>query len=440
MLESETAMHTATGRMAIEAIISQTDELEAMRSAIDEAYATIEFEPDGTIIRANKAFLEVVGYRLDQIVGRHHQMFVAPADADSPSYKEFWKQLGNGQPQSGEFKRLGKNGSIIWLQASYMPLRDSRGRVFKVVKNAADITATKLQGFITEAKLAAIAKSQAIIEFDMKGNVLEANQLFLNTVGYNLSEIINHHHRMFVHPDERNTDSYRDFWNRLRSGESFSGEFRRVGKRGNDIWIFGSYNPIVDDTKQPFRVIKICSDVTQQVQLRERLNQAGDAVAVSSEQMVATIHEISHNVHQTASIASETVEDAKATENVIAQLESSSLVIEKVVETIRTLANQTNLLALNATIEAARAGEAGKSFAVVASEVKGLARDTAEATKGIEKSVATIRENIVGVVTSSAKISSSVSNVSQMMDAIAAAVEEQSVTMASLSETAKSLR
>lgn len=414
-------------------------DLQAQLNAIESAFAVIRFDPSGNIVHANDQFLSAVGYSATEIVGKHHRMFVPSDVASSKEYVNFWEQLACGTAQCGQFRRVGKSGKTIWLQASYMPVLNADYEVVNVLKIAADITAQKREELIAEAKLAAISRAQAVIEFTHEGTILGANDNFLTAMGYKLNEIVGKHHSMFVTPEERQSVEYQEFWQQLRMGKTMSGEFCRVSKSNRHVWIQAHYNPILDESQQTFRVIKLCADITSQVELRSQLERIGEDVAASSEQMVATIKEISHNVHDTARIAGDTVKHASESQSAIEELERCNSLIENVVDLIQTLSEQTNLLALNATIEAARAGASGKSFAVVAGEVKNLSRRTAEATKTIESSVRAIRESVSCVSRSSDDISRSASQVSVMMDTIAAAVEEQTVTMSCISDTASGL-
>ncbi len=243
-------------------LFSRPDESLAKLDALDKSQAVIEFNMDGTIVTANKNFLSALGYTLDEIKGKHHRMFVDPEDAKSPSYQAFWDKLRSGQYDAGEYKRIGKGGKEVWIQASYNPILDKNGKPIKVVKFATDITAAKLKNADYEGQLGAISKSQAVIEFNMDGTIITANKNFLSALGYTLDEIQGKHHRMFVTPDESSAPAYQAFWDRLRSGHYDAGEYKRIGKGGKEIWIQASYNPIFDMNGKPFKVVKYATDIT----------------------------------------------------------------------------------------------------------------------------------------------------------------------------------
>lgn len=232
--------------------------------AISRSQAVIEFSPDGTILYANQNFLDAVGYKLDEIRGQHHSMFVDHAYASSGEYREFWTKLKRGEFCAGEFRRVGNGGREIWIQATYNPIIDDGGRTLKVVKFATDVSEQKQQYANYRGQIEAIGRSQAVIEFDLNGTILSANDNFLDTVGYAIEDIRGRHHSMFVDRDTANGDEYRDFWGKLKRGEYVAGEFRRVGNGGREVWIRASYNPIFDLNGKPFKVVKFASDVTRQ--------------------------------------------------------------------------------------------------------------------------------------------------------------------------------
>jgi methyl-accepting chemotaxis protein len=238
--------------------------MEAELSALSRSQAMISFDPQGRILDANENFCKTLGYTLEDIRGQHHSMFVEPAYRDSPEYRAFWERLAAGRFDAGQYKRIGKGGREVWIQASYNPVVDADGRVHKVIKIATDITADMLRRADLEGQIAAISKAQAVIEFDLKGHILHANENFLATTGYALDEIQGQHHAMFVEPAYRESIEYREFWNRLGRGNFDAGQYRRVGKGGREIWIQATYNPIYDMNGKPFKVVKYAVDVTGQ--------------------------------------------------------------------------------------------------------------------------------------------------------------------------------
>src|SRR6202789_1824773 len=196
----------------------------------------------------------------------------------------FWEKLGRGEYDAGQYKRVGKGGREIWIQASYNPIMDMNGKPFKVVKYATDITEQKLRAADYEGQLAAISKAQAVIEFDVSGKVLNANANFLAAIGYTLDEIRGQHHGLFVDPVYRSSPEYRVFWEKLGRGEYDAGQYKRVGKGGREVWIQASYNPIMDMNGKPFKVVKYATDVTEQ-KLRAA-DYEGQLAAISKAQAV----------------------------------------------------------------------------------------------------------------------------------------------------------
>lgn len=407
--------------------------------AISHCFATIEFRPDGTITDANDLFLQLTGYQLAEIVGQHHRIFMDAEEQNSQAYRHFWEKLSSGQPISDIFRRQNKSGQEIWIRGSYMPVRDEAGNVIKIVKVALDITQdTQLRGR-AEGQLQAIGRAQAVIEFEPDGTILDANDNFLHVTGYTIDEVRGRHHRMFVDPSEQQSESYRQFWAELAAGKYHSAQFARVRKDGRTIWIQATYNPIFDGSGRVTRVVKYATDITTQVEMRQRASEVGQAVAASTTEMNATISEISQSVHDAAGRATNMQSSAADSKTAATVLDEKRQSIVRVVDVIQQLADQTKLLALNATIESARAGEAGRGFAVVANEVKQLAAETATATENIRRTVEEIQASIAGVVRSTDTIHDESTEVSHHLTTIASAIEEQSVTMNELCQTAHQL-
>lgn len=239
-------------------------ELDSQIEAIKKAQAVIEFSMDGTILNANENFLANMGYSLAEIKGQHHRMFLEKDYSFSEDYKQFWAKLNRGEYQTAEYKRIGKGGKEIWLQATYNPILDLTGKPFKVIKFATVVTEQKLKNLEYEGQIAAINKAQAVIEFNMDGTVLTANENFLQNMGYTLGEIQGKHHRVFLENDTASKEDYRKFWESLNRGEFQSGEYKRIGKGAKQLWLQATYNPILDLSGKPFKVIKFATIVTEQ--------------------------------------------------------------------------------------------------------------------------------------------------------------------------------
>jgi len=407
-------------------------------AAISRAQAVIEFNLDGTIITANENFLNALGYSLGEIQGKHHSMFVEPAVRDSAAYREFWAKLNRGEYDAAEFKRIGKGGKEVWILASYNPILDEKGKPFKVVKFATNVTEQKLRTADLSGQIAAIGKSQAVIEFNMDGSILNANDNFLRTLGYSLTEIKGRRHSMFVESAERDSAAYREFWAALNRGEYQAAEYKRIGKGGKEVWIQASYNPILDMNGKPFKVVKYATDITQQVVARmknEHVRGMMDSVASGAEELNASVREISEAMTKSKDTALDAVGRVEAADREAQRLSAAADSMSGIVELIGSITGQINLLALNATIESARAGEAGRGFAVVASEVKSLANQAKQATDRIGQEIASLNGISGDVVTALTEIKHAIQNVSQYVTSTAAAVEEQSTVTNEMSSS-----
>ncbi len=497
----------------------------AVLNAVSRSQAVIEFDLAGNILSANENFCEALGYRLDEIVGRHHSMFVEPEEAKSADYRAFWARLGKGEFDRRQYKRIGKGGREVWIEASYNPVFKG-ATPYKVVKFATVITETKLKSAEDAGKLDALSRAQATIEFTPDGHILTANENFLKTLGYTLDEIRGRHHAMFCDPHYAASAEYKEFWRKLGAGQFAADEFTRIGKGGREVFIQASYNPIFDMNGKVFKVVKFASDVSERVRavnelavglqamaegdldqtidkpfiaaletLRTdynasigRLRSAMRAIARNATQIASGTREISaasddlarrsesqaSSVEETAAAVTEistTVSDSarraadagrlvddttksaqestdvvKQTVEAMSRIEHSSTQIAGIVSVIDDIAFQTNLLALNAGVEAARAGEAGKGFAVVAHEVRELAQRSASAAKEIKAlirdSETSVRDGVTLVGKTGAALEAIAARVLQVHDnvsGIVVAAREQSQALGQINEAVMSM-
>lgn len=431
---------TGVVKFAADITAAKTQSLEdaGKLAAIGRAQAVIEFAMDGTVLTVNDNFLAAMEYSLGEIKGKHHSMFVEPSVRESSDYREFWARLNRGEYFPGEFKRIGKGGKEVWILASYNPILDARGKPFKVVKYATDVTAQKLKNADFSGQIDAIRKSQAVIEFSIDGTVLDANDNFLHALGYSLGEIKGRHHSMFIDPAERESAAYRAFWAALGRGDYQAGEYKRIGKGGREVWIQASYNPILDLNGRPFKVVKYAADTTRQVLTRlgnERVRAMMESVAAGAEELNASVREISEAMTKSRQTAMNAVGEVDAADSQANQLNDAAQAMSGIVELINHITGQINLLALNATIESARAGEAGRGFAVVAAEVKNLANQAKQATDKIGTEISNLTSVSGDVVGALGKIKSAIQNVSEYVSSTAAAVEEQSTVTSEMSSS-----
>ncbi len=396
--------------------------------AIGRSQAVIHFRMDGTIIDANEHFCQMMGYHLEEIRGKHHSMFVDPDHAKSEEYKIFWDRLNKGEYYVDEFQQFGKNNKEVWINASYNPILDRKGQPFKVVKYATDVTDQKLAAADAKGQIHAIRKAQAVIEFTPEGIILDANDNFLEVMGYTLEEIKGHHHRMFVEAEYAESEEYGEFWENLAAGQALATVFKRLRKDKSEIWIQASYNPIFDASGRVHKIVKYASDLSSIMEIASIADQAKaglQGVAAAVEEMSASIGEISRNMTMSKDAALDITGQSDQSSVAAEHLTGSMKEMGNVAQLINDIAGQVNLLALNATIEAVRAGEAGKGFAVVAAEIKNLASQTTNATEEIAGQIKKVQDLADEVASNIQTILNSTTKVNQSVTDVAGAIEQQ---------------
>lgn len=364
---------------------NKLSELQWQLDSINRNVAEIRFRPDGSVIYASNIFLEMLGYKLEEIAGQHHRIFCEKNYASTADYSRFWQKLADGHPQSGLFRRLRKDGNLILIEATYIPVQNQDGKVIEIIKIGSDVTLRENELLSLRAVHAAISRSMAEIEFTPNGDILHANENFLRAMGYRLSDIKGRHHRMFCFDNfyQENTN----FWQSLKGGTFLSGQFERKTASGETIYLEATYNPVVDEAGQVVKVLKFATDVSSQKHKADEIRQAAELSFTTAEETSQISVRGMESLASSIELSQSTLNLINGAVILITQLNAQAKDIEKIVTTIQGVAEQTNLLALNAAIEAARAGEMGRGFAVVADEVRQLAARTSSATVEIQNVV-----------------------------------------------------
>jgi len=398
------------------------DQQARLLEAIDRSMAAIEFDLNGIVLSVNDNFLKTMRYRAENVIGKEHRLLCPPEEGQSAEHTQLWSRLRAGNVVSSTFRRIAGDGQVVWLEASYNPIKDATGNVVKVVKYAMDVTQKVQSESEAKAKLAAIDRAMGVIEFDLQGQVLSANSNLLQLFGYSAAELIGKHHRLLCPSELANSSEYSDFWRRLNKGEFFSGQFKRVGKRGQIIWLEANYNPVYDASGNLWKVIKFASDITARVEQHEQDSHSASRAYHISVETRKVAEQGTSVIQQAASEMRQISVDIEGSSQIITQLGERSDQISTIVNTIRGIADQTNLLALNAAIEAARAGDQGRGFAVVADEVRQLAARTSRSTTEISQMIDVIqnetRQAIASMDTTRGKATKGVELADQAGDAI----------------------
>jgi len=409
--------------------------LEARMGAIDRALAVIEFSPDALVIDANATFLAFTGYTRDEVIGRHHSMFLDPAEVETVAYAEFWKGLRQGRFDSAEYRRRIKGGREVWIRATYNPVLDSRGTVVSVIKLATDVTTEKRRRDDYKSQIDAINRSQAVMQLGMDRSILSVNANVEKAYGYSAAEMEGRDHTMLLNRGEAESPSYKAFWAKLSAGGYHACVHRQRAKDGRPVWIQASYNPILDREGRTVKVVKYAADITSSMASREKLAATSldtfdniQAMATAVNQLTFSVEEITDHMAQSRRSVHDIAEQAGIAETASGNLDAASRALGDVATFIRSIADRINLLALNAAIEAARAGESGRGFSVVAAEVKGLASQVAAATAQINDQIFGMQAHSRSVGATLGAIARAVQTVDGSVAGVADALDQHRAT------------
>ncbi len=377
-------------KQELAALREELSSLVQVKESLESEMLVLTLEPDGRIQSANQNFLSEMLYKGHDLIGRGIDDIV-PAHVKSDEFHHRFKAaLTRGEHFAGAVRLSRGNGEEAWLRSIVQPVRSSDGRIKHFSIFSSDLTRTIEASREHENLIGALVRSTAVIEFDLNGNVLTANDRFLQGMGYSLAQIKGKHHRQFCEPQEFNSAEYQNFWRRLNNGEFVAGRFKRVDSHGRTVWLEASYNPVLDANEKLYKVVKFATVITDQVNQEQAVAEAANIAYSTSLQTDSTAQRGTTVVTEAVKVMRDLSRHMQTAGDGIEALNEQSQVIGSIVKTISGIAEQTNLLALNAAIEAARAGEQGRGFAVVADEVRQLASRTSQATEEI---VSVVRQN-----------------------------------------------
>lgn len=358
-----------------------------IRQGLDEETIHLRLDPRGCILGVNANFEEVLQYRNDELAGKPLESLVAEQVRSDPHYARVRTAIRQGEHFCGAWRLLRKDGGETWLRVIMHPVRATDGTLLKFSCYASDLTNTIETSRAHENFIQALLRSTAVIEFDLNGHVLTANDLFLQAMGYRLEQVKGKHHRLFCSSDIADSSEYQAFWERLRRGEFVAQRFKRIDSQGRDVWLEASYNPVRDGNAKVYKVVKVATVITEMVEREIAIAEAATVAYDTSVRTDETALRGAQVVRDTVDVMKDLAHHMQSAAEGIEALDEQSQVISNIIKTISGIAAQTNLLALNAAIEAARAGEQGRGFAVVADEVRQLASRTTQATAEIESVV-----------------------------------------------------
>ncbi|WKB54998.1 methyl-accepting chemotaxis protein [Eleftheria terrae] len=426
----------------------------ALWAAIDRSQVIVEFDMQGRILWANGNALQTLGHALDELTGRPHRVLCDEEFGRSEAYQRFWQKLGRGEFDAGEYRHLAKTGREVWLQATYNPVADENGGLAKVVMLGTDVTLNKQMLAEVRGKAAALDRAQAVVELNLAGNILSANERFLALTGYSLRELTGQHHGMLCPGAYLTTAAYAELWSRLAAGEAASGRYPCKGRHGEELWLQSSYSPVLDGEGKPLKVLMFAMDITAQVAQEAQARERSATVMAPVARLLGSLGEVAAAAQSAQTVVQASQAEAgkggqwlDGSAQTMAQIEQASDGMGEIVRLVSEFASQTTLLSFTAALEAVRAGDQGQGFATVADELRQLAdRATGAASQSSRLIIDSVRRIAPAVSAAKqasqafARIAEGIASTDRAVSAIGQAAASQSQLAAQVSALMQELQ
>ena len=408
---------------------------ETVKEELREEMLYIELNADGRISAINDLYTQATGFKISELEGKSLESLMDPKSLKKSDVQDMLGAIKNHRHWHGAVRFNNAKGHEIWVRGIIQPIDDAYGNVKCISFYMAEQTRNISYSNELRDMIAALHRSSAVIEFNLDGTIIKANENFLKGLGYKLEQLVGKHHRIFCTEQEVNSEEYKQFWRGLAQGQLESGRYKRIDSRGNDVWLEASYNPIRNEDGQLYKVVKFATVITEQMKREFAISEAANVAFNISQETGEQARKGNQVLDSTVKAMNELTKQMGNASEDIKDLDEQSQKVADLVKSISGIADQTNLLALNAAIEAARAGDQGRGFAVVADEVRQLAQRTSDSTVEIESVVAENRKLADKSTKKMAGVKDSVDQNSQQIAQVQSIIDEIQKGALNVSET-----